>query len=117
MKKYILLIVSVLTVCNVIAQNPNLTVSSLNGVSVETILQQHFQGEGVIISGFPGYDFIDPNTGLVRHAKFNGQTGNVSYPQIGTFNRNGFTDFPFEKGLVMTTGNVSVAAGPNNTFS
>ncbi len=112
MKRYItLLIVNVLAVLSVVAQNQNLTVSSLVGQSVENILQAHLAGEGVLITG------CDCPNVFSAPAKFNNQTGNVTYPQIGTFNRNGFTNFPFVSGLVLTTGNVSVAAGPNNGTS
>ena len=83
------------------AQNPNLTVSSLEGKHVDTLLKQHLAGDGVIL----------------LNGKFNNQAGNVVYPQIGTFHRNGFTAFPFDSGLVITTGNVSLAAGPNNSVS
>lgn len=121
MKKYIIvLLTSVLTIFSAVAQNPNLTVDKTNGnstlmnQSVDNILQQHVQGDGVIISGFPGYEFLDPTTGQPRHAKFNGQT-TVAHNQIGVFHRNGYTTFPFETGLVMTTGNVTLAEGPNNT--
>jgi gliding motility-associated-like protein len=115
MKRYfIVLITSVLTIFCSVAQNQNLTVTHLMNVPVDTILQQHLQGQGVIISGFPGYEFF--YDGEVHHGKFNGQN-TVTYDQIGVFNRNGFTAFPFETGLVMTTGNVSVAAGPNNSGS
>lgn len=109
MKKYIVVIISVIAVLSALAQNPNLTVSSLNGVSVDSILQQHLQGDGVVMSGFGNGVFSSNQAG-----KFNGQT-TVTYDQIGTFNRNDFTGFPFETGLVLTTGNVSVAAGPNNS--
>ena len=87
----------------VVAQDSNLTVTSLVGTHVDTVLKQHLAGGGVLLS----------------NGKFNNQTGNIpaNYPQIGTFNRNGFTDFPFATGLVITTGNVSVAAGPNNSAS
>jgi hypothetical protein len=52
MKRYItLLIVNVLAVLSVVAQNQNLTVSSLVGQSVENILQAHLAGEGVLITG------------------------------------------------------------------
>lgn len=111
MKKYIVVIISVIAVFSALAQNPNLTVSSLNGVSVDSILQQHLQGDGVVMSGFGNGVFSSNQAG-----KFNGQT-TVTYDQIGTFNRNGFTDFPFETGLVLTTGNVSVAEGPNSTYN
>ena len=89
-----------------------LTVQSLEGTPVETILQQHLAGEGVLLSGCP---YPDINSSFLP-GKFNNVTGNVTYPQIGTFNRNG-SDFPFQTGLVLTTGNVSVAAGPNNSSS
>ncbi len=84
-----------------VAQDDNLTVTSLVDTHVDSILQQHLVGGGVILS----------------NGKFNNQAGNVVYPQIGTFHRNGFTAFPFDSGLVITTGNVSVAAGPNNSVS
>ena len=108
-KLVILLIFNLLMVFSMIAQNQNLTVSSLVGQSVESILQNHLAGKGVLITG------CDCPNVFSAPAKFNNQTGNVTYPQIGTFNRNGFTNFPFVSGLVMTTGNVSVAAGPNSS--
>jgi len=112
MRRYIILIISILTIRILHAQNPNLTVSSFLGTPVDTILQRHLQGDGVLISGF-GHDIFEPE----QAGKFNGQYGNVNSPQIGSFNRNGFTAFPFQTGLIMTTGNVSVAAGPNNLSS
>jgi len=96
-KTFLLLIISVL--CSSMAfSQANLTVQSQVGINIDTVIQRHLAGDGVEIS----------------NGKFNNQTGNVTYPQIGTFNRNGFTNFPVATGLVMTTGNVSVAAGPNN---
>lgn len=80
------------------AQNQNLTVESLMGVHVDSILHQYFVGEGVTIT----------------NGTFNGLPGNVTSSQIGVFNRNNFTQFPIASGLVMTTDNVSVAAGPND---
>ena len=111
MERYIVLLISALLGSAVFAQNPNLTVSSLTGASVDSILQQHLQGEGVVMSGFGNEVFGSDQAG-----KFNGQT-TVTHDQIGTFNRNDFTEFPFETGLVLTTGNVSVAEGPNNSGS
>lgn len=96
-KTFLLLIISVL--CSSMAfSQANLTVQSQVGINIDTVIQRHLAGDGVEIS----------------NGKFNNQTGNVTYPQIGTFNRNGFTNFPIATGLVMTTGNVSVAAGPNS---
>jgi hypothetical protein len=100
MKKCILLIFNILLFFAISAQNANLTVSSLEGTHVDTLLIQHLAGEGVIL----------------LNGMFNNQTGNVTYQQIGTFNANN-SGFPFDSGLVITTGNVSVAAGPNNSAS
>ena len=111
MKKYTLLILIFSIVFFANAQS-NLTVSSSVGTLVETILQQHLAGEGVLLSGCPYPDInssFDPG-------KFNNQTGNVQSAQIGTFNRNA-SSFPFQTGIIMTTGNVSVAAGPNSSGS
>ena len=83
------------------AQNNNVTVQSLQGTHIDTILKYHLAGEAVELS----------------NGKFNNQTGIVNYNQIGTFNRNNYTQFPFETGLVMTTGEVTVAAGPNSSGS
>ena len=95
------------------AQNQNLTVSSFVGTHVDTILQRHLAGDGVLISGCP-YEGVFSSEQV---GKFNNQTGNVTYQQIGSFNRNGYTSFPFETGIVMTTGKVGVAAGPNDQTS
>lgn len=111
MKRFLLGTIIVLAFSIMQAQNQNLTVTSLQGTHVDTILQHHLQGDGVMISGFPDPDVFDAS----QKGKFNNQSGNVTYPQIGTFNRNGFSAFPFATGLVLTTGNVSVAAGPNSS--
>ncbi len=50
---------------------------------------------------------------MLTNGKFNNSTGNISSAQIGTFNYTG-TSFAYQSGIIMTTGNVSVAAGPNN---
>lgn len=113
MKRYTVLFLVFLMFSFAGAQNQNLTVSSFVGTHVDTILQRHLAGDGVLISGCP-YEGVFSSEQV---GKFNNQTGNVTYPQIGSFNRNGYTTFPFETGIVMTTGNVSVAAGPNNSTS
>lgn len=110
MKKIILGVFIVFAVALLNAQN--ITVTSLLGTPVDTILQRHLQGDGVLISGF-GHDVFDPS----QAGKFNNVLGNVTYPQIGRFKRNGNPTFPFDSGLVMTTGNVSLAVGPNNQSS
>lgn len=99
LKLFLAFLVALLLSFSVSAQNQNLTVTPLVGTHIDTILKYHLMGEGVEIS----------------FGKFNNQTGVVQSSQIGTFNRNGFTSFPFATGLVMTTGAVSVAQGPNNS--
>ena len=76
----------------------NVTVTSLVNTHIDTILKYHLQGEGVEIT----------------YGRFNNVSGVVQTNQIGTFHRNGYTAFPFETGLVMTTGTVTLAAGPND---
>ena len=109
MKKIILGVFLIFAVALLNAQN--IQVTSFLGTPVDTILQRHLQGDGVLVSGF-GHDVFDPS----QTGKFNNVTGNVTYPQIGRFKRNGAT-FPFDSGLVMTTGNVSLAVGPNSQSS
>lgn len=95
-KTFLLLIISILCTSLAFSQ-AYLTVQSQVGVNVDTILQRHLAGEGVEIS----------------NGKFNNQFGNVQSAQIGTFNRNA-SSFPFQSGIILTTGNVSLAAGPNS---
>ena len=101
--------------CAAMLHAQNLTTSSLSGQAPNSIVQQHLAGDGVLLSG----GVINLNGGgttQLNPAKFNNNTGNVSTPQIGTFNSNGF-NFPISQGLIMTTGNVSVANGPNSSSS
>ncbi len=97
---FFLLILAVIQV-TLFGQNNNVTVQSLMGTHVDTILKHHLAGEGVELS----------------NGRFNNVPGNVTSDQIGTFNSNNYTQFPFATGLVMTTGNVSIAAGPNNLYN
>lgn len=102
MKKHILSLVLLLLGfhASLFAQN-NVTVMTLQNVHVDTILKYHLAGEGVELS----------------NGMFNMVPGIVTSNQIGSFNRNNYTQFPFASGLVMTTGACSVAAGPNSSTS
>lgn len=84
-----------------ICEAQNITVSSAQGQNINTFVQSNLVGNGV----------------LVYNVKFNNATGNIATPQIGTFNSNGYTLLRMTDGVVMTTGNVSVAPGPNNSGS
>ena len=77
----------------------NITVTSANGENITTFVSNNLLGSGVYVS----------------NVKFNNATGNISKPQIGTFNANGYTQLMMESGVIMTTGNVDVAPGPNSS--
>ena len=57
----------------------------------------------------------------IDNAKFCNSTAalpNSTTSRIGRFlNGSSFTDFPLTSGIIMTTGNISVAPGPNNSTS
>lgn len=93
--KILLEIALCLLVGNVHAQY--LTVQAATGQNPSTLINQHLAGQGVVLS----------------NGMFNNSAGNISVPQIGTFSYNG-NAFPFHSGLILTTGNVSVAPGPNS---
>ena len=82
-------------------QAQNITVSSAAGQNIGTFVQNNLIGDGV----------------YVFNVKFNNVQGNVTHPQIGTFNSNGYVQLFMDEGVVMTTGNLSVAPGPNNSGS
>lgn len=101
MKSRILWMAIVLLTCFT-GRAQNVTVSSAVGQNPQTLINQHLAGEGVKLT----------------NGKFNNSTANISSAQIGTFSLSATANsFPFHSGLVMTTGNVSVAAGPNSASS
>ena len=77
----------------------NITVQSAVGQSPATFIQTHLLGGGV----------------YVFNVKFNNASSVIGSPNIGTFQSNGYSGLSMTNGVVMTTGNVSVAAGPNST--
>ena len=80
------------------AMAQNITVTSASGQDIATFVNNNLIGDGV----------------YVWNVKFNNATGNISKPQIGTFNSNGYASLNMDEGVIMTTGNVTVAPGPNN---
>ena len=84
---------------SVMAQN--ITVTSAQGQNPATFVNAQLIGNGV----------------YVWNVKFNNSTGNIGTPQIGTFNSNGYQSLQMDEGVIMATGNVSVAPGPNNSGS
>lgn len=79
----------------------NISVTSAVGQNIATFVNDNLIGQGVYI----------------WNVKFQNATGNIGsgYPQIGTFLSNGFPHLQMDTGVVMTTGNISVAPGPNNS--
>lgn len=98
LKKTLLAVAIIMLAVNISAQS--LTTQSAVGQNPTTLINNHLAGQGVLLS----------------NAKFNNSTGNIATPQIGTFSYSG-TSFPYHSGLIMTTGNVSVANGPNSSGS
>lgn len=80
------------------AEAQNVTVVSATGENIEAFVKQNFIGDGV----------------QVFNVRFNNASGSIVKPQIGTFQANGFTGVMMDSGIVLTTGHVSVAEGPNN---
>lgn len=77
----------------------NITVESAVGQSPATFVANNLLGEGV----------------YVFNVKYNNSSSNITNPSIGTFNANGYDGLQMQNGIIMTTGNISVAPGPNNT--
>ena len=76
----------------------NITVQSAVGQSPEAFINNNLIGSGVYIS----------------NVHFNGSAGNVSSANMGTFKSNNFYHLYMDSGVVMATGNISVAPGPNS---
>lgn len=76
----------------------NITVTSAVGQDIGTFLRRHLFDNAVTIS----------------NVKFNNVPDSIAHPQIGTFTSNGYTRLGMDGGIVMTTGHVAVAPGPNN---
>lgn len=95
LKRIVLLCTLLMPLC-VTAQN--ISVSSAQGQDITTFINNNLIGQGVYI----------------WNVKFANAPGNIQKPQIGTFLSNGYTMLQMDSGVVMTTGDVSLAPGPNN---
>lgn len=86
-----------------LSQAQNITVTSAQGQNITTFVEQHLKGNGVYIT----------------NVKFNNVQGNITSPQIGTFNSNGYMQLQMDQGVVMTTSAVTYAApgGSSGTIS
>jgi len=98
---YSVIIIAAVVSIPLSATAQNITVTAATGQNIGTFVATNLLGEGVYVS----------------NVKFNNAPGNITKAQIGTFNANGFPHLMMSNGVVMTTGNVSVAAGPNSSGS
>ena len=93
MKKALSIVAVMALALGAAAQNVTTTVAT--GQNIGTFINNEFVGSGV----------------YVFNAKFNGLAGNIraQWPQVGTFQANGYGTLAMDSGIVLTTGNVSVA--------
>lgn len=96
-KKVFLYVLLVGCILQSVAQN--ITVSSAVGQDPDSFVNTTLAGKGV----------------LLFNAKFNNSANGIYTDQIGVFRANGFTDFQMDSGIVMTTGQIWFAPGPNRT--
>ena len=76
----------------------NITVQSAVGQSPSAFIQNNLLGGGV----------------YVFNAKYANSSSTISTPGLGTFQSNGFAGLMMANGILMTTGDISVAVGPNS---
>lgn len=76
----------------------NIVVQDAIGQMPATFIQNNLLGEGVHIF----------------NAKYNNTPGSINVPSIGTFQANGYTGLMMNNGIIMTTGDIDVAPGPNS---
>jgi len=101
MSKISVFIISLLLLLETVSAQ--VTVQSSNGNSAEDLVRSVLVGEGVVVSNVM-FNY--------SAAVLNTTTG----AQLGTFNNNltGFPGLTFSSGLILATGDVSVAVGPND---
>lgn len=98
MKRLVLSIM--VSICVMVNYAQPITTTSVNGTSPNAFLNNNFAGEGVTL----------------EQCKFNWNSGNINGSQVGLFT-NTNPSFPFSSGILLTTGNITVAPGPNNSGS
>ena len=101
MKKAITVVCAVFCLATGAMAQGNITVQDAVGQSPAAFIRNHLLGGGVYIF----------------NARFNNASSVISTANIGTFQANGFPGLMMSEGVLMTTGDVSVAEGPNTTGS
>jgi gliding motility-associated-like protein len=86
--------------CLIAVSGQSISTIPANGLLPDTFLNRYFAGEGV----------------KLHNCKFNWSSSAINGSQVGTF-ANTNPQFPFSSGVILTTGNISVAQGPNSSGS
>lgn len=86
--------------CLIAVSGQSISTIPANGLLPDTFLNRYFAGEGV----------------KLHNCKFNWSSSAINGSQVGTF-ANTNSQFPFSSGVLLTTGNISVAQGPNSSGS
>ena len=81
-----------------VAVAQNVKTTSAKGEQPLTFVENNLAGGGVYIF----------------NVKFNNSAGAIKSDNIGKFNANGFEELGMESGVIITTGDIKVAEGPNN---
>lgn len=79
----------------------NISVESASGDSIANFINKYLTGQGVYLFNF----------------KYNNKENTFGTDQIGTFQSNGYEGLQMDSGVLMTTGKVKLAPGPNNSNS
>lgn len=90
----------ILALISIGAWAQSISVQNVVGMKPDTLISRYLASEGV----------------KLLHGKWNWNAGNITGQQIGFFNYTG-TGFPFSSGIIMATGNINVAPGPNSSGS
>lgn len=77
-----------------------ITTIPVNGTSPDALINGYLAAEGVTL----------------HDCKFNWSSSNINGSQVGRFT-NTNPSFPFQSGIILATGNIDVAPGPNNSPS
>lgn len=80
------------------ASAQNIIVQDVIGQMPAAFIQNNLLGDGV----------------YVFNARYNNTPGAINVPSIGTFQSNGFAGLMMNSGIIMTTGDIDVAPGPNS---
>ena len=95
------LIISIITcLFGIAAMGQSIVTTQVNGMLPDTFLNRYFAGEDV----------------KLNNCKFNWSSSAINGSQVGTFT-NTNPQFPFSSGILLTTGNISVAEGPSSSGS